>query len=486
MNYLGKVHPVFYCVLSFAIGVVFALLEMTDLIFLIIVMGFSSLILYYLRKTPKIFLYGAFLLIGFVRSDMWIEEFGSAQRDAVDFQFLGYISAEPDVREFNTRLVVSINNSHERVLITLPHYPEYSYGDYMYVSGELELPSVFETDSGRMFHYDTFLKKDKIYYTMKYPEINLLSSGTHGNKLTKALLDFKRVLISQIELSLPEPHSSLLAGLLVGAKSSMGDELLDDFRKTGVIHIVVLSGFNVTIIAEAIMRMLAFLGVVGSGIFGSVAILFFTIMTGASATVVRASLMAFLVILARLTGYQSHIVRSLFVAGFCMVLHNPMILLYDPSFQLSFLATLGLIVIVPWIETKLSFIPKTRFDFRGLAAASLGTQLFVLPMLVWMSGEVSLVSPVVNILVLWVVPITMLFGFIMICVSVFSTTLVVPLTGISWVLLGYVLTIVGWFGEVPFASIETPELSLFGLLLIYMLYMVVWWYRKNRQAEPAG
>jgi len=323
MNYLGKVHPVFYCVLSFAIGVVFALLEMTDLIFLIIVMGFSSLILYYLRKTPKIFLYGAFLLIGFVRSDMWIEEFGSAQRDAVDFQFLGYISAEPDVREFNTRLVVSINNSHERVLITLPHYPEYSYGDYMYVSGELELPSVFETDSGRMFHYDTFLKKDKIYYTMKYPEINLLSSGTHGNKLTKALLDFKRVLISQIELSLPEPHSSLLAGLLVGAKSSMGDELLDDFRKTGVIHIVVLSGFNVTIIAEAIMRMLAFLGVVGSGIFGSVAILFFTIMTGASATVVRASLMAFLVILARLTGYQSHIVRSLFVAGFCMVLHNP-------------------------------------------------------------------------------------------------------------------------------------------------------------------
>jgi len=94
-------------------------------------------------------------------------------------------------------------------------------------------------------------------------------------------------------------------------------------------------------------------------------------MTGASATVVRAALMAFLVLIARATGYHSEITRALFVAALLMIFHNPMILLYDPSFQLSFLATLGLIMLVPWIETKLSWIPKTKFDFRGLAAASL-------------------------------------------------------------------------------------------------------------------
>ena len=294
------------------------------------------------------------------------------------------------------------------------------------------------------------------------------------------------MLIDQIESYLPEPHSSLLAGLLVGAKSSMGDELLDDFRATGVIHIVVLSGFNVTIIAEAIMRMLAWIGVVGSTIFGSLSILFFAIMTGASATVVRASLMAFLVILARVTGYQSEIIRSLFIAGFLMVMHNPMILLYDPSFQLSFLATLGLIIVVPWIETKLIWIPKTRFDFRGLAAASLGTQLFVLPMLVWMTGEISLVSPVVNILVLWVVPVTMLIGFIMICVSSISTVLTFPVMIGAWVLLGYILSVVAWFAEVPFALVSVPSVSIYTVLFLYGLYVVIWMYRKTQQALPAG
>lgn len=472
MNYLGKIHGVFFVVLGFLAGVTLSFSVEISLVYILLVILILCAVLIPIHL--KVLLFGIFLLLGFVRAEWWQSQYGFATLIPGEYQLIGYVSAEPDVREFSTRLTVTLEGSHERALITLPHYPEYLYGDYVYINGELLIPEAFETDTGRVFDYHNFLKKEKIYYVVRYPEVSLITSGTHGNAVTKNLLHFKRGLLYQIERILPEPHSSLLGGLLVGAKSSMGDELLDQFRKTGVIHIVVLSGFNVTIIAEAIMRTLAFLGVVGSAVFGSLAILLFTIMTGASATVVRASLMAFLVILARVTGYQSEIIRALCIAAFVMVLHNPMILLYDPSFQLSFLATLGLIVLVPWIDEKITILPKTVFDLRGLAAASIGTQLFVLPLLVWMTGEVSLVSPLVNILVLWVVPVTMLIGFVALVISVFSVTIAIPVSLAAWFLLGYILQIVEWFATFPLAITKLPALSVLAVVLIYLLYLLIY------------
>ncbi len=471
-------HPIFYCVFSFVGGILITQL-FEGAVLIAIGVGILLIVLYVQHRKYIFVLMALFFIIGFVRAEVWDHLYATHTLEVGEVATFGYVSREPEIKDTHSRLVMTIDTSHERVLVTTMKYPEITYGDYLHISGELELPAPFETDTGRTFNYDTFLKKDKIYYTMRYPEVRIISRGTHGNYLTTFLLALKARLVLQIQKYLPEPHSSLLAGLLVGAKSSLGEELLDDLRTTGVIHIVVLSGFNVTIIAEAIMRVLAFLGLVGSSIAGSVAILFFTIMTGASATVVRAALMAFLVLLARATGYHSEITRALFVAGLVMIFHNPMILLYDPSFQLSFLATLGLIVLVPWIETKLIWIPKTAFDFRGLAAASLGTQLFVLPMLIWMTGEISFVSPLVNILVLWVVPFTMLIGFIMIIASVLSSVLVIPIMTVAWFLLGYILTIVQWFAKIPFASIHVPAISVASLILMYAVYIAIWLYNKE-------
>jgi competence protein ComEC len=142
-----------------------------------------------------------------------------------------------------------------------------------------------------------------------------------------------------------------LAGILIGAKENLSEKMLEDFRKTGVIHIVVLSGFNLSILAEFIIILLSVFGRKISAIFGSISIILFAIMTGASATIVRASLMALLIILAKSFGRQTEALKLLFVAGFLMLVNNPMLLLYDPSFQLSFLATLGLIILAPKIQS---------------------------------------------------------------------------------------------------------------------------------------
>ncbi|MCH8329246.1 MAG: ComEC/Rec2 family competence protein [Nanoarchaeota archaeon] len=185
---------------------------------------------------------------------------------------------------------------------------------------------------------------------------------------------------------------------MLGTKQSLGEELKQDFIDTGIVHIVVLSGYNVTIVSDAIV---GFFGYFLSGMvafsLGLISIVFFAIMTGAGATIVRASIMAILVLIARRIGRTYEITRALLLAGLVMLIHNPWILVFDISFQLSFLATVGLIYLAPRFEKYVRFLPKF-WDIRGIFAATIATQLFVLPFILYKMGTLSLVSPFVNLL----------------------------------------------------------------------------------------
>jgi competence protein ComEC len=213
--------------------------------------------------------------------------------------------------------------------------------------------------------------------------------------------------------------------------------LLEKFRTTGIIHIVVLSGFNLTILAQFIMIILAIFGRKISAFFGSLAIVLFAIMTGASATIVRASIMALLVILAKMLGRNSEALRLLFVAAFLMLIFNPMLLLYDPSFQLSFLATMGLLLLSPKIENSIKYGDFKFFNFREILAATISTQIFVFPLLLYMMGEISLVAPIVNILVLIFIPFSMIYGIFNIFISYIDINLGIIFAHFNHLILSY-------------------------------------------------
>jgi len=147
-----------------------------------------------------------------------------------------------------------------------------------------------------------------------------------------------------IEAVIPEPQVGLAEGLLLGVKQALGDELEVVFRKTGIIHIVVLSGYNVMLVVIFITYVLSYVLPYRARVpFGILAIVCFAVLVGLSATVVRASIMASLILFARATGRTYAVMRALCFAGVIMVLINPYLLVYDVGFQLSFLATLGLI-----------------------------------------------------------------------------------------------------------------------------------------------
>ncbi|MAF59394.1 MAG: ComEC/Rec2 family competence protein [Candidatus Pacebacteria bacterium] len=399
-------------------------------------------------------------------------------------EVIGVVIDEPDIRETNTKLTVlleSVGGSDvsEKMLIHGASHPEFKYGDRISISGELMKPSGFVADDGDYFAYDKFLGKDDIFYQMVFPEAILMSRG-HGNFVKRTLFSVKNKFLESVEKIIPDPQSSLLGGLVVGAKQSLGEELQDDFRATGIIHIVVLSGYNVTIVAEALMRTFSFLPQAFGMALGSSAIVLFALMTGASATIVRASIMALLVIVARATGRTYAITRALFIAGFIMVLHNPKILIFDASFQLSFLATLGLIYLAPKIEKYFKFVP-TRLQLREFAVATVATQIFVLPLLLYQVGELSLVSLPVNLLVLIVVPITMLIGFLTGVVGLLSVGLSLPFAFISYALLTYQLTIVDFFARLPFASVQIDNFPFIFVIVLYAFYgLLIWKLNKPK------
>ncbi len=390
----------------------------------------------------------------------------------------GIVQSEPQSKESYRQYIIQPAEGKEKILVRADLYPEFQYGDEIKFNGKLSLPENFETDSGKEFDYISYLKKDDISYILSFAKGELISVG-NGNEVKSLLYKVKNKFLQNLNSSISEPESSLLAGILLGV-DSLGKDLEEAFRRTGIVHIIVLSGYNITIVAESLIKFFSFLPknfALGTGAFG---IILFAIMVGGTPSVLRASLMALLVLLARSTGRTYDIGRALLIAGFCMVLSNPNILVFDTSFQLSFLSTLALIFISPIIEKKLTWIPE-KLGLRDITSATISTQIFVLPLLLYKMGELSLVGLPVNLLVLGFVPGIMLLGFITGLFGFTSHLIAIPFAFVTELLLSYVLKVVDIFASLLFASIHIPFFSTFLFWIAYILYGFFFWKisRKN-------
>jgi competence protein ComEC len=289
---------------------------------------------------------------------------------------------------------------------------------------------------------------------VKYPSVDVLSHG-NGNRVKQWLYRVKQDYVSTIASLVPEPQAGLAAGITVGAKRALGSELMDAFRHTGLIHIVVLSGYNITII---IMFLLLVFGRLPRSIkytLATLAVVLFAILTGADAPVVRASAMGLLGVAAITLGRTYDITRALVVVAVVMILWNPLILLHDIAFQLSIVATLGLIYIAPpiinYLQARFSSVPRGLLEIVGVTIAA---QIAVSPLLIYYMGEVSVVAVVVNVLALPVIPLAMLMAFVTGALGMLAPTLALPFAYATHVLLTYIIWLVEFFNAVPIATIR--------------------------------
>lgn len=390
--------------------------------------------------------------------------------------FEGVVYEEPDKRENFVFLKLKTGKMvlpkeidvSSKILVKTNLFPSFLYGDKIEVSGYLKKPEKFETNTGDFFDYPSYLSKDGIYYILEKTTINKIASG-EGNPIKTVLFKIKNSFVNSINKNIKEPESSLLSGLLLGNKQSLGNELMEDFKKAGVMHIVVLSGYNITIVADSVMKFFGrFLPYYLNFSLGALAIILFAIMTGASATVVRASIMALVVIIARFTGRTYMAGRALIIAGLLMVIHNPAIVAFDPSFQLSFMATLGLIYLPPIIENKFLWITE-KWKLREIMVSTISTQILVLPLIIHMTGQFSVVGIVANLLILVFIPATMFFGFFAGVVGFVSSVLALPLSFIAYALLFYEIKTAQILASLLFASLSMPILSGYLTVIIYLV-----------------
>lgn len=479
-------------VVSFAIGIFledYFDINWSSFLFIVLV-SISSILFLRKKENYKFILCILFLTLGFFRmhfTDSLPDQILLNNTGKI-FSFEAVVIKEPDVRDTSVRYTIKPTAHESLILLVTERFPELNYGDKINVKGKIELPKNFITDAGNEFDYISFLSKDKIHFIIYRPEIIKLGEGG-ASRVVASLYKLKNNFIENIERVVKEPDSSLLAGLIFGVRQSLGQEILDDFRKVGLVHIIVLSGYNITIVAMAIFYITSRTDKrVLSLVLAGIGIILFAIMVGLGATVVRASIMAIIVILAKYLGRPSDALRALFVAGFFMILWNPLTLLRDPSFQLSFTATLGLILYSPFIfnfiKEKIPFVTE-KLGLREIIASTFAVQFFVLPLLVKMSGVVSIISFVANLIVLPLVPFAMLFGFL---AGLFGF---IPFAGIylSWAfgIIAFaftkiIITVAEVGANIPFAVLETGTLPFFGIIVWYGFYALI--YLKLKKTNP--
>jgi len=397
---------------------------------------------------------------------------------------VGVVTNDPERRETSLHVYVSVAEVNGEwvegtMLAILPRDAAIAYGDTISIRGKISLPEVFETNTGRLFDYPNYLRVRGVSVLMRYSIVEDTQTGKMSTR--KILYAAKHTFESSLEKILPEPNVSLMEGILLGARRGIPDDLTNAFVVSGLIHVVVLSGYNISIVAEAMLRALSFLPRTISFITGGTMIILFVLMTGAGATAVRACIMGLIAIVARYMNRPAAALRALFVAGVLMVLWNPLSLLYDPSFILSMLATFGLITLSPWVETFLPKFFNRMPSIKSIAASTIAVQIYILPALLYLTGVLSFVSLPANILALPVVPLVMLLGFVSGMLATLHPLLALPTAFLAQLLLGWMSAVATTAASLPFAATIVTAFPVWVAIAAYVPLTVfaIFVYRQN-------
>lgn len=464
------------------------------IVFFIAIAALIVLAAYVVRSEKRFVIIAAVALFAIAGGSMRIHEAVFVGDPALDawvgenVVIEGVVADEPDARENNIRIPLRVESvasttveNDVKVLVVAPLHTQVAYGDRVRAKGGLQLPESFDAGAGREFNYPAFLAKDGIGYELSFATVEKIGEESR-NPLKAVAIWIKQKYLEGLAMALAEPEAGLAGGITAGDKRGLGKDLSETFRIVGLIHIVVLSGYNIMVVIGFIERMFRrFHRYVQFSLGVFVAILF-ALMTGLASSSVRAASMAVIATVGKATGRTYLASRALAVVAVGMVLWNPFVLAFDPGFQLSILATLGLIYISPLFAERMHWVSE-RWGLREIAAATLGTQAAVLPLILYQSGSLSVYSLPANLLALVVVPYAMLLSFIAGLAGIFLGP-VAPLIGFpAYILLWYITKVAEFFAWLPFSALSIPAFSATWLIVAY-LAVAIFVFSQQRTAEP--
>jgi competence protein ComEC len=363
---------------------------------------------------------------------------------------------------------------------------DYQYGEIVRLRGRLKTPAENEE-----FSYRDYLARQGVYSTMSSADVTVLP-GKQGNVFAAGLYALKGHALETIYHIFPDPEASLLAGILLGVDNGLPKDLQQAFKDTGTAHIIAISGFNISIIASLFLSLFGrVFGERRGAVFAGIGIIFYTLLVGADAAVVRAAVMGVAALFARHFGRTQDGLNTLFGVGALMNLYNPYYL-QDVGFQLSFFATLGLILYAQPLEaftTRLltqyairntdtqvdtspvltpnpQFLTRTSSFITNFFLLTLAAQVTTLPIMAYHFNRLSLISFIANPFILPVQPAVMILGGLADILGMIFRPLGQLAAYIAWPFVAYTIRVVDFFGNVPGAALSV-DFPFWGIIVWY-------------------
>lgn len=378
--------------------------------------------------------------------------------------------------EKSQRLIVRLDGSNKGKLSAVVRpYPTIAYGDVIRLDGVVQRPS---NDGWK------FLLKDALFAEMQFPEVALMRRND-GNPLLMKLIAVRQAAVATYKKVLPAGEAALLAGVTLGERAEFDAEFKKKMANSGTTHLVALSGYNISVVAEAILLLCALLLRRTTAFYVTLAVIAaFVIMAGAEVSVVRAAIMGSIILLAGYMG-RAHSMRNAIAVSACaMVLWNPNVLRYDLGFQLSFGALIGIVYLKPYLDRYIKRKKNGFMQWRENLSGTLSAQAMVFPLLMQAVGSFSFVSLMSNIAILVFIPLTMGMGFVIAGLGFIAAPLAfIPAWYVS-LLLKYEIGIIELFGA--YKGFSMPMTAVYVAIYYAIMGWLLWRLHKRGTAQKSA
>ncbi len=415
-----------------------------------------------------------------------------------EFILEGVLVEPPDARDTYTNLRLRIEQLRRLdetrftpveglLLVRISTGTTLRYGDRLRIQGHIETPPENED-----FSYRDYLAHQGIYSYMPSAKVSLLEHG-HGNLILSALYDLQKHSLEVIYRLFPDPEASLIAGILLGVQTGIPPEVQDAFRRTGTSHIIVISGFNITIIAGLFTFLFSrWVGGRRGALLAAAGIIFYTLLVGANPAVIRAAILGILTLFGHQLGRRQAGLNSLAIIAAIMAFITPTVL-WDVSFQLSFAATLGIMLYAePFTGSFTTFAARFIAHEKAERLAgpvatyfllTLAAQLTTLPLMAYYFKRISLTALIANPLILPAQPPLMVLGGL----SVISGLVFQPLGQLfawaAWPFSAYTIRVVERLAAIPHGSIPLGEVAFPLILLFYAILLAITYTRSHLSSQ---
>lgn len=367
----------------------------------------------------------------------------------------------------------------EKTLVYAEKSCEIKYGDIVVLKGKLNIPSkpIFP----HVFDYRLYLQREKIYTTFYQHSFELVDEKP--SKIKKLSFKIKNSIESKIDKYFNVPYSSILKSMITGNKNDLDKDVKEDFINTGLIHILVISGLHIGFCAVIFMFGFKLLGLKLKYVYLLTipSLFFYTLVVGASPPAVRASIMASCVLLSFMLDREPLVYNALALSALIILIINPQCL-FTASFQLSFSATLGIVYLYPKFNGAFGKI-KNKFleKLWSIFSVTLSAQIAIIPILIFYFAKISIISFVLNVIIVPIIPIIITFAFVFCFFSFISSYSAFFISFILSGLLKIVLYIINFSANLSFSVTNVAVDGILSILFYYLCIYVMLEFKNNKK-----